>query len=109
MTRYPLEHIGNLLVTKAAVSGPAGVKVVRLLVDTGSVYTILPVEVLRRRDRLPMSPQPWVTKHPLVFGKIDSPFLHFRHCSFSPFILFRFVASGTRRGGDACLSLVCFS
>lgn len=46
MTRYPLERIGNLLVTKAAVSGPAGVKVVRLLVDTGSVYTILPVEVL---------------------------------------------------------------
>lgn len=46
MTRYPLERIGNLLVTKAAVSGPAGVKVVRLLVDTGSVHTILPVEVL---------------------------------------------------------------
>lgn len=46
MTRYPLERVGNLLVTKAAVSGPAGVKVVRLLVDTGSVHTILPVEVL---------------------------------------------------------------
>lgn len=46
MTRYPLERVGNLLVTKAAVGGPAGVKVVRLLVDTGSVYTILPVELL---------------------------------------------------------------
>ncbi|NOT54361.1 MAG: hypothetical protein HOP18_07130 [Deltaproteobacteria bacterium] len=46
MTRYPLERVGTLLVTKAAVSGPAGVKVVRLLVDTGSVHTILPVEVL---------------------------------------------------------------
>ena len=46
MTSYPLERVGNLLVTKAAVGGPAGVKVVRLLVDTGSVYTILPVEVL---------------------------------------------------------------
>lgn len=46
MTRYPLERVGNLLITKAAVSGPAGVKVVRLLLDTGSVYTILPVEVL---------------------------------------------------------------
>ena len=34
-----------MLLTKAAVSGPAGVKVVRLLVDTGSVYTILPVLV----------------------------------------------------------------
>lgn len=46
MTRYPLERVGNLLVTKAAVSGSAGVKVVRLLVDTGSIHTILPVEVL---------------------------------------------------------------
>ncbi len=46
MTRYPLERVGNLLVTKAAVSGSAGVKVVRLLIDTGSVHTILPVEVL---------------------------------------------------------------
>ena len=31
---------------KAAVAGPSGVRVLRLLVDTGSVYTILPVEVL---------------------------------------------------------------
>src|SRR5215475_10921820 len=46
MTRYPLQRVGRLLVTKAAVSGPAGVHVVRLLVDTGSVYTILPVKVL---------------------------------------------------------------
>jgi predicted aspartyl protease len=28
------------------LSGPEGVKVLRLLVDTGSVFTILPVEVL---------------------------------------------------------------
>ncbi len=46
MTRYPLERVGSLLLTKAAVSGPAGVKVIRLLIDTGSVYTVLPVEVL---------------------------------------------------------------
>ncbi len=46
MTRYPLEHAGKLLLTKAAISGPAGVRVVRLLVDTGSTYTILPAEVL---------------------------------------------------------------
>ncbi len=49
MTRYPLERVGSLLLTKAAISGPASVKVVRLLVDTGSVYTILPVEVLEGR------------------------------------------------------------
>jgi hypothetical protein len=46
MTRYSLERVGSLFLTKAAASGPVGVKVVRLLVDTGSVYTILPVEVL---------------------------------------------------------------
>jgi len=43
MTRYPLQRVGRLLVTKAAVSDPAGVHVVRRLVDTGFVYTILPV------------------------------------------------------------------
>jgi len=53
MTRYLLERVGSLLLTKAAVSGPAGVKVVRLLVDTGSVYTILPVEVLESVDCSP--------------------------------------------------------
>ncbi len=46
MIRYPLERVGSLLLTKAAVSGPAGVRVFRLLIDTGSVYTIVPVEVL---------------------------------------------------------------
>lgn len=46
MARYPLERVGDLLLTKAAVAGPLGVKVLRLLVDTGSVYTIVPVEVL---------------------------------------------------------------
>ncbi len=46
MTRYSLMRIGSLLLTKAAVAGPLGVKVLRLLVDTGSVHTILPVEVL---------------------------------------------------------------
>jgi predicted aspartyl protease len=55
MTRYPLQRVGRLLVTKAAVSGPAGVHVVRLLVDTGSVYTILPVEVLESIGCSPVS------------------------------------------------------
>jgi len=46
MMRYRLERVGRLLLTKAAVSGPTGVHVVRLLIDTGSVYTVLPIEVL---------------------------------------------------------------
>jgi len=46
MKRYRLEKVGNLFLTKAAVKGPEGTKVARLLVDTGSTYTILPVEVL---------------------------------------------------------------
>ena len=43
---YPLTRTGTLLLTRAAVAGPAGTKVINLLVDTGSTYTILPVEVL---------------------------------------------------------------
>ena len=37
---------GNLLIARATVTGPAGTKVLNLLIDTGSSYTILPVEVL---------------------------------------------------------------
>ena len=39
MKRYSLQRVGSLLVTKASVSGPGGVRVVYLLVDTGSVFT----------------------------------------------------------------------
>jgi len=46
MKRYSLHRIGNLLALRAAVFGKRGVRVVRLLVDTGSTYTILPDEVL---------------------------------------------------------------
>lgn len=45
MREYHLEKIGSLFLTKAAASGPEGTMVMRLLVDTGSTYTILPVEV----------------------------------------------------------------
>ena len=44
--RYTLTRTGSLLLTRAAITGPAGTKVINLLVDTGSTYTILPVEVL---------------------------------------------------------------
>lgn len=43
---YTLTRVGNLLVTRAAITGPEGTKVINLLVDTGSTYTILPIEVL---------------------------------------------------------------
>ena len=46
MERYALKRIGSLLVTKAAITGPAGTKVLNLLVDTGSTYTIIPKEIL---------------------------------------------------------------
>jgi len=46
MLRYRLERVGRLCLTKAAVSGPTGVHVLRLLSATGSVYTVLPIEVL---------------------------------------------------------------
>jgi aspartyl protease family protein len=46
MPKYPLLRVGSLYLTKAAVKGPSGVSVLKLLVDTGSTYTILPIEVL---------------------------------------------------------------
>jgi predicted aspartyl protease len=46
MRRYRVKRIGNLLFTRGAVHGPGGTKIVWLLVDTGSSFTTLPVEVL---------------------------------------------------------------
>ncbi len=46
MKRYRLESFGKLLVTKAAVSDKDGTRILNLLIDTGSSYTILPFELL---------------------------------------------------------------
>ena len=46
MREYKLESYGNLLLTRAAVGDNDGVRVVKLLIDTGSSYTILPFEIL---------------------------------------------------------------
>jgi len=46
MKRYRLADSGTLLITKAAIAGPEGIKILSLLVDTGSSYTIIPVEAL---------------------------------------------------------------
>lgn len=46
MRRYRLERSANLLITKAAITGPQGTKILRLLIDTGSSYTVIPVEAL---------------------------------------------------------------
>jgi len=46
MTSYSLEKHWNLLFTRCAVRGVQGVITLRLLIDTGSTYTILPVEAL---------------------------------------------------------------
>lgn len=47
MKRYTLLRVGDLLITKVAIKGPQGVRVLALLVDTGSTYTILPEEALK--------------------------------------------------------------
>jgi predicted aspartyl protease len=45
---FSLQRYGNLLCLKAAVRGPSGdPRIVRLLVDTGSSFTVVPVQVLR--------------------------------------------------------------
>lgn len=41
MGKYKLSNTGNLLITKAAIAGQNSVKVLSLLIDTGSSYTIL--------------------------------------------------------------------
>lgn len=46
MKRYKLTNSGSLLITKTAIAGPESIKILSLLVDTGSSYTIIPVEVL---------------------------------------------------------------
>jgi len=46
MKTYRLANAGTLLITKAAIAGPDGIKILNLLVDTGSSYTIIPVEAL---------------------------------------------------------------
>ena len=46
MGKYKLANTGNLLITKAAIAGQNSIKVLSLLIDTGSSYIIIPVEVL---------------------------------------------------------------
>ncbi|GAI47789.1 unnamed protein product [marine sediment metagenome] len=46
MKKYALQRIGKLLILRAAIFGKEGIRVTKLLVDTGSTYTILPNEVL---------------------------------------------------------------
>lgn len=46
MRRYKVQRIGRLFITKAALSGPGGTKVLNLLIDTGSTYTIAAVEAI---------------------------------------------------------------
>lgn len=46
MIFYQLIPVGQLFATRASLHGDGGSKVLTLLVDTGSTYTILPVESL---------------------------------------------------------------
>jgi len=46
MKKYPVEVYQNLLFTKGAIKGPQRIFTARLLIDTGSSYTILPIEAL---------------------------------------------------------------
>ena len=46
MKSYQLTRVGKLYAAKACIEGEGGTKVLTLLVDTGSTYTIIPAEVL---------------------------------------------------------------
>jgi predicted aspartyl protease len=48
-TIYRLAQLGDMLALRVAVGNRSGVsKVVRLLVDTGSAYTVLPIDLLEQ-------------------------------------------------------------
>ena len=53
MKSYQLIRIGKLLATRAAIGDSTGRKILTLLVDTGSTYTILPVEALEAIGKSP--------------------------------------------------------
>jgi predicted aspartyl protease len=57
MRQYRLRRAGSLLITKAAITGPQGTKVLNLLIDTGSTYTIVPTEALEATG---CSPEEWI-------------------------------------------------
>lgn len=46
MREFALERIGPLLLARAIVYGPKGHRVLRGLIDTGSTFTTVPMEVL---------------------------------------------------------------
>lgn len=46
MPSYQLIRAGRLFATKASLGDRGGIKILTLLVDTGSTYTIIPVEAL---------------------------------------------------------------
>ena len=66
MKQYQLESCGNLLLTRAAVSGRDGIRVLKLLVDTGSTYTILPFEILEAVGCTPSLAREKVSSQQLV-------------------------------------------
>jgi predicted aspartyl protease len=45
-TVYPLIRWGNLLLLRASIQGQQDLRVLQLLIDTGSSFTVLPLDVL---------------------------------------------------------------
>ncbi len=71
---YRLERRSRLLLLRAAVGGSNGqASVLRLLLDTGSSYTMLPVEVLEALG--------YDIHHFLVFGKKIKSLAYLSHQS----------------------------
>lgn len=54
MKSYRLIRIGKLFAARTAIEGPGGLKILTLLVDTGSTYTIIPVEALEAIGNSPV-------------------------------------------------------
>ncbi len=65
MKKYKIEKFGSLLFTRCAIKGKDGIIILKILVDTGSTYTILPWEAL---ETIGYSPSESKNKARIVTG-----------------------------------------
>ena len=80
MKKYNLERHGNLLYANAAINGDGVIVAVKMLIDTGSNYTILPFETLIKIGRDPSFKKPTVqivaANSMFVAPKVEVEWIH---------------------------------
>ncbi len=80
MKQYSLEKHWNLLFTQGALKGKKGIVSLRMLIDTGSTYTIVPIEILESIGFNPHDSKDkvWITSASgyIVAPRIEIDWLH---------------------------------